>query len=183
MQALTEKSAYLLRIMFSEPAIMKELIDGKDLSFYSRIDIDPETGRIVLGKTRFKWWNNLTGDKKEISIEEFAFKTVGFLGNLGKQEGHGSKVTAELLEGISDSLCREGRSNDIIDRLFMVGYFVVKTTWSCSAMDALGVQQIDDKDVKVNLKVNERTERFSLPGSGDDFIEVTIGPKGVRFLD
>lgn len=183
MQKLTEKSVLLLRIMFSEPEIMKELIDGKDSSYFSRLDIDADTGTMVLGKTRFAWWNDLTGDKKTISLEEFAFKAIGFLGSKAKNEGHGNKVTVGLLEDITDALHREGRSNDVIDRLFLVGYLGVKTTWSCLSMSSQETHgESEPSNVNLNIHVNEERRRFVLPGSGDEFVELTIGPKGVRLI-
>lgn len=170
-----------LRIMMSEPEFMKELIDGKDSSYYSRVDINPDTGSIVLGKTRFGWWNDWTGDKKEISLETFAFKAVAFLGAKGEQEGHEQKITAGLLEDIADSLHRSGRSNDIIDRLFLVGYLGVKTTWSCSSMGASGVVQ-EEREHNVNINVEGKTyhKRFVAKGVSDIQVDLEIGPKSVR---
>lgn len=180
MQQLTEQSVLFLRIMMSEPEFTKELLDGKDFSCFSRIDIDPETGSIVLGKTRFKWWNDFTGDKKEISLETFAFKAVAFLGAKGAQEGHGDKIAKGLLEDIADTLHRSGRSNDIIDRLFLIGYMCVKTTWSCCSLGIQGMQNNESQERNVNINVAGRTYRknFVAKGLSDIQVELEIGPTG-----
>lgn len=183
MQKLTEKSVLLLRIMFLEPEIMKELIDGKDETYYSRMDVDPETGKIVLGKTRYGWWNSITGDKRTISLEEFAFKAIGFLGSKAGNKVASTKITAGLLEEITDALHREGRSNDIIDRLFLVGYVGVKTTWSCSSEGVQGAHENKPSEIGLTVNCNDKRRRFVLPGSGDEFVELIIGPKGVRMIN
>lgn len=181
LQNLTEHSVLLLRIMLSEPEFMKELIDGKDESYYSRIDINTETGSIVLGKTRFNWWNRFTGDIKEISLETFAFKAIAFLGAKGRQEGHEERVTKGLLEDITDALHRQGRSNDIIDRLFLVGYLCVKTTWSCSPLGVLGAQESYDKDHDVNINIQGKQYRKTFKAkNGDIMLDIEIGPTGAR---
>lgn len=181
MQQLTEQSILFLRIMMSEPEFMKELIDGRDVTCYSRIDINNETGSIVLGKTRFNWWNHVTGDIKEISLETFAFKAMAFLGAKGEQEGHDKNITRGLLDDITDALHRKGRSNEIIDRLFMVGYFCVKTTWSSFSLEALGMSE--NKDREVNINVNGETYRKHFRAkNGDVGVELIIGPTGARLV-
>lgn len=183
MQALTERSALLLHIMFLEPEIMKELIDGSESSLFSRVDIDTEHCRIVLGKTRVKWWNHLINAEKHISIEEFAFKTIGFLGAKASKEGHGNMITQGLLEDVTDALHREGRSNDIIDRLFLVGYMGVKTTWSCLSLGA-GSESGGQPSgpIKINIKAGDKRKTFELPGSGDPILNVVLGVKDVDYL-
>lgn len=182
MQKLTEQSALFLRIMMSEPEFMKELIDGKDITCFSRIDIDPESGVIVLGKTRFKWWNDLTGDKKELSLETFAFKAIAFLGAKGEQEGHDKNITKGLLDDITDALHRKGRSNEIIDRLFMVGYFCVKTTWSSFSMESLGMTE-NNRNQEVNVNIEGETYRKRFKAKNGDFgVELIIGPTGARLV-
>lgn len=166
----------------SEPEFMKELIDGKDSSYYSKITINPETGSIVLGKTRFGWWNDLTGDKKEISLETFAFKAVAFLGAKGEQEGHDKKITAGLLEDIADSLHRSGRSNDIIDRLFLVGYLGVKTTWSCSSMGMQGASEDIENNIHINVAGKTYRKHFVAKGHSDLNVELEIGPTEARIF-
>ena len=79
MQKLTEHSALLINIMFLEPAVMKELIDSSENNLYSRVSVDTDRCEIVLGKTRFTWWNQLIGAERRISLAEFAFKVVSVL--------------------------------------------------------------------------------------------------------
>lgn len=180
MQQLTERSALLIQIMFGEPDITNTLIDGRESNLYSRVDIDPETNAIVLGKTRFNWWNHLVGATKTISLNDFALRVIGVLASKAKQNQ--KPIKEGLLNDMVDSLIREGKSNDMIDRLFLVGYMGVKTSWSCTTWDAQEVQKEHDGKLNLNVKVNERVETFELPGSGDKIFQVLIGPKGVRYL-
>lgn len=181
MQHLTDKSAFLIRIMFAEPAIMNELIDGKESNYYSSLTVDQENCEIVLGKTRFSWWNSLIGAEKRISISEFAFKVIGALSNKANEEGNAKRISKGLLEDIADSLQREGRSNDIIDKLFLVGYLGVKTTWSCHTMN-IKQGAGDNSPTTVNIRMNEEVKTFKLPGSGDPIFRISIGPKGIDYI-
>lgn len=179
MQQLTDRSALLIRLMFTEPALMREFIDGSESNLYSSMSIDSETCKVVLGKTRFMWWNKLIGATKEISLEEFAFKTVGMLADKADVSKR-STISKGLLDDVTN-LHREGRSNDIIDRLFVVGYMGVKTAWSCFSLSSEGSER-DDRPTNVRLHINEEVKTFRLPGSGEPIIEVAIGPKSVRYL-
>ena len=78
-QALTERSALLINIMFSDPAVMENLIDKAESNLWSKISIDADSCEIVLGKTRYGWWNRLIGAEKRISIETFALRMISIL--------------------------------------------------------------------------------------------------------
>lgn len=181
MQHLTEISVLFVMIMFNDPSIRKEVIDDKESNLYSKITVDTETGDIVLGKTRFVWWNQLIGAEKRISLPEFVFKVIGALSSKAEEDGRGQMVSAGLLKDLSDLLNREGRSNDVINRLFLVGYIGVKTAWSCPNMEAEGFAS-NNKPTEVKLHVNEEVRTFELPGSGDPILRVKIGPTGVQYL-
>lgn len=180
MQHLTDRSALLIQLMFSEPEILKELIDGKESNLWSKVTIDNENCEIILGKTRFAWWNSLIGAEKHISIAEFAFKVVGVLSNKAEKNKQKSLIGKGLLEDIADSLQREGKSNDIIDRLFLVGYLGVKTAWSCTTMNISNAN--NNNPAEVNIRMNEQVKTFKLPGSGDPIFRILIGPKGVDYI-
>lgn len=182
MQHLTERSVHSILMMFTEPAIMNELLDGKENNAYSKISIDTESCEIVLGKTRFGWWNSIICAEKRISLAEFVFKVIGVLANKAEKDDNGSMISEGLLKDTADALQREGRSNDIIDRLFLVGYLGVKTAWSCLSLNAEGSVLGDRSPQELNLRVNDKTMTFKLPGSNDPIFQVTIGPKGVRYL-
>lgn len=179
MQKLTERSCLLIQIMFKEPDLFKELIDGKDESYYSRVDIDQDECRIVLGKTRFKWWNQLCGDEKTISLETFCFKTSAMLGSKADNQEQGDKIKAGLHSDI-ENLYREGKSNDIVDRLFLVGYLGVKTGWSCPSLGVQGAQE--DKNIRLNIKAGNKSKTFCLPGSGDQILNIHMGVTDIDWL-
>ena len=181
MQALTERSAHFISIMFLEPAVMKELIDSSESNLWSKLSIDTESCEIVLGKTRFGWWNRLIGAEKRIALETFAFKMIGILSSRAGKDQNGSLIAKGLADDVIDSLSREGRSNDIIDRLFLVGYLGVKTAWSCTSLSAEGSAG-SKGPVDLNLHINEEQYTFKLPGSGEEILRIKIGPKGATWL-
>ena len=168
--------------MFSEPSVMKELIDSSEHNLWSKISVDTETCEVVLGKTRCGWWNRLIGAEKRISLHEFAFKMIGILSARAGKSQNSALIAKGLAEDIIDALVREGRSNDIIDRLFLVGFLGVKTAWSCTSLLADGSVGGTKGPVDVNLHVNNKIYTFALPGSGDEILEVEIGPTGARWL-
>lgn len=180
MQKLTDRSALLIQIMFTEPAVMKELIDSSESNLYSKVSIDTDTCDIVLGKTRFTWWNQLIGAEKRISLAEFAFKLISVLTAKADKDVNSRIISKGLLEDVADALNREGRSNDIIDRLFLVGYLGVKTAWSCSTYSTAGAVKTE---TDVNLHINEKVHTFHLPGSNQPIIKVKIGPTGAAWID
>lgn len=182
MQALTERSALLIQIMFLEPSVMKELIDSSESNLWSKLSIDTETCEIVLGKTRCGWWNRLIGAEKRINIETFALRLISILKSRAGKNQNGELIAKGLADEVIDALEREGRSNDIIDRLFLVGFLGVKTAWSCTSLLADGSVGGTKGPVDVNLHVNKKLYTFALPGSGDEILEVEIGPTGARWL-
>lgn len=181
-QALTERSALLINIMFSDPSVMETLIDKSESNLWSKVSIDAESCEIVLGKTRYGWWNRLIGAEKRISIETFALRMISILKSRANKHQNGDVIAKGLADDIIEALDREGRSNDIIDRLFLVGYLGVKTAWSCTSLSAEGSVGGTRGPVDVNLHVNKKTYTFALPGSGDEILEVEIGPTGARWL-
>ena len=182
MQKLTERSVHLIMIMFAEPSLMTEFLDTEEKNAYSKLSIDSDKCEIVLGKTRYKWWNSLIGAERRISLSEFAFKTIGMLSNKAEKDGNGSIISEGLLKDAADGLCREGRSNDIIDRLFLVGYMGVKTAWSCLSLSTEGSVMKDNKPSEINIRVNDEIKTFRLPGSGDPIFNVIVGAKGVQYI-
>uniref|UniRef100_A0AAU8BA69 Uncharacterized protein n=1 Tax=Dulem virus 42 TaxID=3145760 RepID=A0AAU8BA69_9CAUD len=182
MQKLTERSVHSIMMMFEEPALRNKLLDDEEKNAYSKISIDTDRCEIVLGKTRYGWWNSFIGAEKRISLAEFTFTTIGILANKAEKDGNESMISEGLLKDTADALQREGRSNDIIDRLFLVGYLGVKTAWSCLSLNAEGSVLDNNKPQKMNLRINDETMTFNLPGSNDPIFRVTIGPKGVQYI-
>lgn len=181
-QALTKRSALLINIMFSDPAVMECLIDKSENNLWSKITVDAETCDIVLGKTRFGWWNRLIGAEKRIAIETFALKMISVLKSRAGKNQDGAVIAKGLADDIIESLEREGRTNDIIDRLFLVGYLGVKTAWSCTVLSTEGSVRGTRGPVDVNLHVNNKRYTFALPGSGDKILQLEIGPTGVHWV-
>ena len=164
-QALTKRSALLINIMFSDPAVMECLIDKSENNLWSKITVDAETCDIVLGKTRFGWWNRLIGAERRIAIETFALKMISVLKSRAGKNQDGAVIAKGLADDIIESLDREGRTNDIIDRLFLVGYLGVKTAWSCTSLSAEGSVRGTRGPIDLNLHVNNKRYTFALPGS------------------
>ena len=67
---LTHADALIVQYLLEDPTIRGILVDESKKEVYKRIDIE-EDGSIILGKTCFRWWNNLVNDYKVVSFNEF----------------------------------------------------------------------------------------------------------------
>ena len=94
----------------------------------------------------------------------------------GEKEGYGEKIRIELLKDLDD-MSVAGRFNDIVDRLFMVGYLCVKTAWSSFSLEALGMSNNCDKEHNINVIGQTFTKTFRAK-NGDFNIDVEFGPTG-----
>lgn len=188
-----------MHIMFSEPFIKASLIDDSEKNLYKRVDIIPETCEIVLGKTSCRWWNRILGAEKVIGFETFVFRVVGAYS--GKDGAIGDIVAKGLAEDAVRSIIIQGRSNDMIDRLFIVGYLAVPTAFSCSELNSGisapiqgsktdpgggAVREIRyepvDREINLNVNCGGKTHTFVLPGTNDPILRIQTGLTGVEVL-
>ena len=183
MDQLTERSVLQIRMMFSEPDVVAALIDKESMTAYSRVDVDPVKCEIVFGKTRFNWWNHLCGDIKRISFKDFVATIIAVLSAHAEAEKATSYETIRdgLLGDCFDRLHRLGVTNEIVDRIFAVGYMGVKTTWSCLTLGGTGVSDKHD-DVHVHVKGDEYYREFKLAGAGDAEIAIKFSPTDATII-
>lgn len=175
MGKLSQKSVKLIELLLSDPTIKGNLIDDQKKELYKTITIC-ENGDIILGKTRCLWWNRLIGDEKILSFTDFAFKTVAAL------SGQKSNVNDILLKGLSEEVIRKAILDDqfdmVVDRLFDAARYGVEGNLSTSGFS------ISDKiDRHIHIKSEDGVRMVRLPGSGDPLCRVTIGVKGIDWVD
>lgn len=175
MGKLSLKSVRLIEILLSDPSIKGNLIDDKAKELYKTVTIQ-EDGSIILGKTRCLWWNHLLGDEKVLSFTDFAFKTVAAL------SGQKSNVNDIILKGLSEEVIRKAILDDqydmVVDRLFDAARYGVQ-----GPLNTEGFQISDQIDRHIHIHSEDGVRTVRLPGSGDPLCRVTIGVKGVDWVD
>lgn len=175
-QKLSLKSVKLIEILFMEPTIMKNLIDDSKAELYKTVTINQVDGSIILGKTRCRWWNHLLGDEKIISFTDFAFRVVAAL------SGQKCNVNEILLKGLSEEVIRraimDNQLNVVVDRLFDAARYGVETSVST---EGFAISDRIDRHIHIHSDDGVRTVR--LPGSGDPLCRVTVGIKGIDWVD
>lgn len=168
-------------MMCAEPELLTEMfVHREDSSLFSRVEVDPQNCKIVLGKTRVHWWNYFINDKREFSLIEFVAHARTMLSNR-MPENKRFEVANALQTETEDNLIRLGKTNEVIDRLFSIGYFGVKTAWSNTTLGTQGAfGNQDPADINLNIDGRDIRETFVLPGSGESIIDLIVGVKDVK---
>lgn len=143
---LTHADALIVQYLLEDPTIRGILVDESKKEVYKRIDIE-EDGSIILGKTCFRWWNNLVNDYKVVSFNEFAIKAANAIS--GQKNNTNERVFAGLLEVIGKQGIKNEDYSYVIDQLLIATKFGMDGPLKCRCID------IDSGDpVGVNNKQN-----------------------------
>ena len=139
--------------LLSDPKIAESvLVDIDKHETYKNSYIN-EDGSLVLGKRSLRWWNRLFGLEKTISFKDFAFNTfralVGMADNLNR-----NTVLRGLSQEIIESAVLDRRYNEIVDRLYDVARYGVKSVLNTTATPRNSeVANVHDDDIRKNIKV------------------------------
>lgn len=117
-QMLSMQSGFLIRILLSDTKISEKVFENStEKSKYKLCSIRHDDGAIVMGKTRFAWWNQLINSQDVFPFESFALKVWDALVDLSS----GINNTA-ILKGLSQDIVmnavREKRYNWVVERLY-----------------------------------------------------------------
>ena len=165
MEALTETSKDLLKLLLKDGDISSIFIDHDHRELYKKLTIE-DNGDFVLGKTNFVWWNRLFGDEKTISFTDFALKAIKVLSN--KPHANENIVREGLVDHVIKKLLDEENPNCVVDVLFDCARYGVRSSVSTRGI-SIG------SNVRVTTRVTTRTKRVgyvNLPGSGESVFEL-----------
>lgn len=117
-QMLSMQSGFLIRILLSDTKISEKVFENStEKSKYKLCSIRHDDGAIVMGKTRFAWWNQLINSQDVFPFESFALKVWDALVDLSS----GINNTA-ILKGLSQDIVmnavREKRYDWVVERLY-----------------------------------------------------------------
>lgn len=186
---LSAKSKGIIGILLLDKDIKATVFEKLDhIDKYKMYTINDD-GSIVLGETKYSFWNRLIGCQLTIPFESFALKVWEALVNLST--GLNQKA---IMEGLSREIVmkavKEKDFNWVVERLDNVARMVAQ---KCSIADGVGVSTAGDgalgpklntsnqfpNDIIININGRKQVCRFK-DSVGDPMINVELGIVGVN---
>lgn len=186
---LTPKSKGLISILLLDKEIKANVFEKIDHVDKYKMYTIMDNGDVVLGETKYAFWNKLIGCQRTIPFESFALKVWDALVHLS--EGLNQKA---IMEGLSREIVmkavKDKDFNWVVERLDNVARMVAQKP---SIADGVGVSTAGDgafgpelnpcnqteKSVIVNVNGRKQVCRFR-DSLGDPMIDVEVGIVGVK---
>ena len=187
-KALSDGALHLMHYLMSNETINKkvELAPGEGKS-YARFDIQ-ETGTVLLGETRFRFWNQLIGCQHKLTFESWALAVWDALIDLST----GGNATA-LEQGLSTEIAKKAQREEdyewVIKRLYDCYEHVCNGNNAPSAggQDKHGSSVVtrevvvDGEPITININANGLNKRVIIPDStGRHFLNFGLGIVDVK---
>lgn len=120
---LSEVSVSLIKVLLAEPKIAEKVMENHADKDKYKICTVREDGLIILGKTSFRWWNQLIGCQDKIPFEAFALRVWDALVDLSSGLNN-TAITEGLSKEIAKKAQREAEYDWVVNRLFDVARHV-----------------------------------------------------------
>ena len=186
---LTPKSKGLISILLLDKEIKANVFEKVDHIDKYKMYTIMDNGDVVLGETKYAFWNKLIGCQRTIPFESFALKVWDALVHLS--EGLNQKA---IMEGLSREIVmkavKDKDFNWVVERLDNVARMVAQKS---SIADGAGVSIAGDgafgpklntcnqTEKSVIINVNGRKQVCHFKDSlGDPMIDVEVGIVGVK---
>ena len=138
---LTPKSKGIIGVLLLEPTIKATVFEKLDHIDKYKMYTIKDNGDIVLGETKFTFWNNLIGCQRTIPFESFALKVWEALVNLSV--GLNQKA---IMEGLSREIVikavKEKDFNWVVERLDNINRMVAHKSTLAAKMPGLALARI-----------------------------------------
>lgn len=192
---ISDRSKLLIRVLLTDAKIAETIFENaKDCNKYKICTIC-DNGSIIMGKTRFAWWNQLLNCQDVIPFESFALKIWDALVDLSS----GINNTA-ILKGLSQEIVmksvRDNKYDWVIERLYDCWAHVAQNSegyhnpevFEDTRRNGQGRKQITiESDIPRHLVLNFDGHRKVIPivdSRGDSMhFGVEIGVTGLRIID
>lgn len=150
---VSERSKLLIKVLLTDPKITEVVYeDSKNKEKYKICTIRPN-GSIVMGKTKYLWWNQLLNCQDILPFESFALKVWNALVNLSS----GVNNTA-IMKGLSQEIVmksvRENKYDWVVDRLYDCWKHVAQNSSGFSSPEVPAGTQVSDQGRNWNNKNN-----------------------------
>ena len=186
---LTPKSKGLISVLLLDKEIKANVFEKVDHIDKYKMYTIMDNGDVVLGETKYAFWNKLIGCQRTIPFESFALKVWDALVHLS--EGLNQKA---IMEGLSREIVmkavKDKDFNWVVERLDNVARMVAQKS---SIADGAGVSTAGDgpfgpklntcnqTEKSVIINVNGRKQVCHFKDSlGDPMIDVEVGIVGVK---
>ena len=187
---LTPKSKGIIGVLLLEPTIKATVFEKLDHIDKYKMYTIKDNGDIVLGETKFTFWNNLIGCQRTIPFESFALKVWEALVNLSV--GLNQKA---IMEGLSREIVikavKEKDFNWVVERLDNINRMVAQKS---TLADGVGadpegsrvsgprLNTIDQIPENLVININGRKKKVvSFKDCiGDPLIEIEYGIVGAN---
>jgi len=141
---VSQRSKLLINVLLTDPKIAEVVYeDSKNKDKYKICTIR-DNGSIVMGKTRYLWWNQLLNCQDVLPFESFALKVWNALVDLSS----GINNTA-IMKGLSHEIVmnsvRDKKFDWIIDRLYDCWKHVAQNSAGFSAPEVPAGTQVSDQ--------------------------------------
>ena len=187
-ETLSKGALCLMHLLMAEETIDKkvELAPGEGKT-YARYDIQ-KNGIVVLGETKFRFWNQLIGCQQKLSFESWALAVWDALIDLSK-DGNAIAIEQGLSTEIAVKAQREEDYEWVVKRLYDCYEHVCngKSTVSAGTQDKNGssadIRQVyvNGEPVTINIKANGLERRIRIPDStGRHFLNFGLGIVDVK---
>lgn len=181
---LSESSRNLIKVLLADDKIRQKVYeDTKNFEKY-KICVICSDGTIVLGKTRWQFWNRLLNCQDELPFESFALRVWDALVDLSSGENN-----TAIIEGLSREIVlssvREKKYDYVINRLFDAYRHLCHgsgSTVELPSSEGRGKSGPQVNTVPTNIVVNINGQKKVLPFKdciGDPFIDVIMEPTAV----
>ena len=182
-KALSEGAICIMQLLMTNETINKkvELAPGEGKS-YARFDIQ-KNGIVLLGETKYKFWNQLIGCQRKLSFESWALAVWDALIDLST----GGNATA-LEQGLSTEIAKKAQREEdyewVVKRLYDCYEHVCNGSNAPSAggQDKNGSSvdlhkvYVDGEPITININANGMNRRVRIPDStGRHFLNFGLG--------
>lgn len=186
---LTPKSKGIISLLLLEPQIKATVFEKLDhIDKYKMYTIQ-DNGDIVLGETKYSFWNRLIGCQRTVSFVDFALKVWEALVNLS--EGMNQKAIREgLSREIVIKAVKDKNYNWVVERLLDIATMVAQKSEiangagvSTAGDGALGPELNTSNKIpkEIIINVNGRKQICQFKDSlGDPMFNVELGIVGLK---
>ena len=185
-KSLTPRSIILISLLMDNETVAEKVkAAGDEGKSYAIYKVCEKSGNIILGETRYEFWNRLIGCQKILPFESWALAVWDALVSLST----GDNAVA-IEEGLSVEIAkatREGRYNWVVERLVNVyDHFANNKDGGASLEGGRGksgpsvvVGKVGDP-VVVNVNVSDKRRVFRFPdATGRAFLNLETGIVGM----
>lgn len=189
-KTLTDRSVKLISLLMLDETIAEKVKSaGGEGKSFEIFEVNDETGVIILGVTRFRWWNQLIGCQVKLPFTSWALAVWDALVCLSK-----SNNAIAIEEGLSVEIAkkaqRESEFNWVVERLNDIYDHVCNNKNGGASLEgdqgktgpSVVVREHDRGETIVNVHINDETHRvFRFPdATGKAFLDLEMGIVNVR---